>query len=66
MRLLTPSLAPADRRDYRFIVRWKGHVPANATSTFVTGVEDWMPTLLDLAGAAGFPFPTLGKNSSAE
>jgi arylsulfatase A-like enzyme len=34
------------------IVRWKGHVPANTTSSFVTGFEDWMPTLLDLAGAA--------------
>ena len=33
------------------IVRWKGHVPANQTSTFVTGFEDWMPTLLELAGA---------------
>jgi arylsulfatase A-like enzyme len=33
------------------IVRWKGHVPENATSTFVSGFEDWMPTLLDLAGA---------------
>ena len=33
------------------IVRWKGHVPANTTSTFVSGFEDWMPTLLDLAGA---------------
>jgi arylsulfatase A-like enzyme len=33
------------------IVRWKGHVSANSTSAFVTGFEDWMPTLLDLAGA---------------
>jgi arylsulfatase A len=32
------------------IVRWKGHVPENATSTRVTGFEDWMPTLLNLAG----------------
>jgi arylsulfatase A-like enzyme len=32
------------------IVRWKGHVPVNTTSDFVTGFEDWMPTLLDLAG----------------
>jgi arylsulfatase A len=36
------------------IVRWKGHVPANKTSTFVCGFEDWMPTLLDLAGATKF------------
>ncbi len=33
------------------IVRWKGHVPAGATSTLVTGFEDWLPTLLALAGA---------------
>jgi arylsulfatase A-like enzyme len=33
------------------IVRWKGHVPASTTSTRVTGFEDWMPTLLDLASA---------------
>jgi len=33
------------------IVRWKGHVPAGAISDFVSGFEDWMPTLLDLAGA---------------
>ncbi len=33
------------------IVRWKGHVPAGRTSAFVTGFEDWFPTLLELAGA---------------
>ena len=33
------------------IVRWPGHVPAGTTSPFVTGFEDWMPTLLELAGA---------------
>ena len=33
------------------IVRWKGHVPAGTTSDFVSGFEDWFPTLLDLAGA---------------
>ena len=33
------------------IVRWKGHVPRNTTSNFVSGHEDWMPTLLELAGA---------------
>ncbi len=32
------------------IVRWKNHVPANTTSMFVSGFEDWMPTLLELAG----------------
>jgi arylsulfatase A len=33
------------------IVRWKGHVPAGTTSDFVSGFEDWLPTLLDFAGA---------------
>lgn len=31
------------------IVRWKGHIPAGATSDRVTGFEDWLPTLLSLA-----------------
>ena len=35
------------------IVRWKGHVPAGTTSDFVSGFEDWFPTLLELAGASG-------------
>lgn len=57
------------------IVRWKGHIPANTTSTLVTGFEDWMPTLLELAGekkqipttADGLSFaPTLlGKTQKA-
>ena len=33
------------------IVRWKNHVPAGKTSDYVSGHEDWMPTLLALAGA---------------
>jgi arylsulfatase A-like enzyme len=33
------------------IVRWKGHVPAGSTSDYVSGHEDWMPTLLTLASA---------------
>ena len=33
------------------IVRWKGRVPAGTTSDYVSGHEDWMPTLLDLIGA---------------
>jgi arylsulfatase A len=33
------------------IVRWKGNVPAGVVSDRVTGFEDWMPTLLELAGA---------------
>jgi arylsulfatase A-like enzyme len=34
------------------IVRWTGHVAAGTTSARVTGFEDWMPTLLELVGAA--------------
>jgi arylsulfatase len=33
------------------VVRWKGHIPAGVTSERITGDEDWMPTLLELAGA---------------
>lgn len=33
------------------IVRWKGHIKPDTTSSFVSGLEDWMPTLLDLIGA---------------
>ncbi|HYF33877.1 MAG TPA: arylsulfatase [Prosthecobacter sp.] len=33
------------------IVRWTGKVKPNQTSDHVTGFEDWMPTLLELAGA---------------
>lgn len=35
----------------RLIVAWKGHIPAGATCARVTGFEDWLPTLLELAGA---------------
>ncbi len=31
------------------IVRWKGKIKAGTTSKQVTGFEDWMPTLLELA-----------------
>ncbi len=33
------------------IVRWTGRIPAGLVSERVTGFEDWLPTLLDLAGA---------------
>lgn len=33
------------------IVRWKGKVKPGQTSDRLTGFEDWMPTLLELAGA---------------
>ena len=32
------------------IVKWKGVVPAGTVSERVCGFEDWMPTLLDMAG----------------
>lgn len=34
------------------LVRWKGHISEGKTSGRVTGFEDWMPTLLALAGGA--------------
>lgn len=34
------------------IVRWKGRIAAGSTSDHVTGFEDWLPTLLELIGAA--------------
>jgi arylsulfatase A len=33
------------------IVRWTGKIAAGKTSERVTGAEDWLPTLLELAGA---------------
>ena len=33
------------------IVRWKGHIAPGTTSDLVTGFEDWLPTLLELAGS---------------
>ena len=35
------------------IVRWPGRIKPGSTSDRVTGFEDWMPTLLELIGAAG-------------
>ncbi len=34
------------------IVRWKGHIQAGTSSDRITGFEDWLPTLLELVGAA--------------
>ncbi|MCA9060746.1 MAG: sulfatase-like hydrolase/transferase, partial [Planctomycetaceae bacterium] len=34
------------------IVRWPGQVKAGSESDFVSGFEDWLPTLLDVVGAA--------------
>ena len=33
------------------LVRWTGKIAAGTTSERVTGFEDWLPTLLELAGA---------------
>lgn len=35
------------------VVRWKGKIQPGTVSARVTGFEDWLPTLLDLAGMAG-------------
>ena len=32
------------------IVRWPGRVPSGTTTNYVTGLEDWIPTLLELIG----------------
>jgi len=45
------------------VVRWKGHIAAGTTSERVTGFEDWLPTLLELAG--GTPPPVLDGISFA-
>ncbi len=34
------------------IARWPGRIEAGRTSDFISGFEDWMPTFLDVAGAA--------------
>lgn len=34
------------------LVRWPGHVQAGSESNRVSGFEDWLPTLLDVVGAA--------------
>jgi arylsulfatase A len=33
------------------IVRWPGHVEPGSTSDYISGFEDWMPTLLNVIGA---------------
>lgn len=33
------------------IVKWPGHIAAGTSSDFVSGFEDWLPTLLEIAGA---------------
>jgi len=35
------------------IVSWRGHFKPGTTNDRVTGFEDWLPTILDLIGAAG-------------
>ena len=37
------------------IVRWPGRVPAGATSDFVSGFEDWLPTFAAAAGSTPPP-----------
>ena len=33
------------------IARWLGQIPAGVSASLITGFEDWLPTLLELAGA---------------
>lgn len=33
------------------VVRWPGHVEAGATSDYVSGFEDWLPTMMEVVGA---------------
>ncbi len=48
------------------IVRWTGRTPAGLVSERVTGFEDWLPTLLELAGAKeAIPPPTDGLSFAA-
>jgi arylsulfatase A len=48
------------------IVRWTGRIPAGLVSERVTGFEDWLATLLDLAGAKeAIPPPTDGLSFAA-
>ena len=45
------------------IIRWPGKVPAGKTSQQVSISMDWMPTLLELAGAQGDPaYPSDGMS----
>ncbi len=34
------------------LVRWPGHIAPGTTTAYVSGFEDWLPTLLEIAGAA--------------
>ena len=47
------------------LVRWPGRIAAGSTSDRVTGFEDWLPTLLELSGAAGKTPPELDGISFA-
>lgn len=38
------------------IVRWPGHVKAGSVTDFVSGFEDWLPTMMEVIGdSAGIP-----------
>lgn len=47
------------------IVRWKGKIEAGTVSDRVTGFEDWLPTLVELAGRASSTPPNLDGISFA-
>jgi arylsulfatase A len=47
------------------IVTWKGHIAPGTVSSRVSGFEDWLPTLLELVGAAGSITPDMDGISMA-
>ena len=47
------------------VVSWPGHIPAGTQSDRVTGFEDWLPTLLELAGLKSAVPPGLDGRSFA-
>lgn len=47
------------------IIRWKGHLESGRTDDRVSGFEDWLPTILELAGAGQLIPPGLDGISMA-
>jgi arylsulfatase A-like enzyme len=47
------------------VVRWKGHIERGTTSDRASGFEDWLPTILELVGAASSIPPKLDGISMA-
>lgn len=47
------------------LVRWAGHVEADSESDYISGFEDWMPTILELIGSANAAPKTIDGQSIA-